>query len=185
MTITTLQLPLGPLQTNCYILGCQATRHAAVIDPSWDGRAIKQKLDDEGLQLTHILLTHTHFDHVGGLAELKTLTGAPIYVHPQAVSMLAQGADMARLWDIPMEQPPPADEPARNASAAAGPAADAAERVDRVQSASPAEDRAASVEDAITDARAIAGAAFSGFICWFPREPRRRRPATPSRHRQP
>lgn len=110
MTITTLQLPLGPLQTNCYILGCQATRHAAVIDPSWDGRAIKQKLDDEGLQLTHILLTHTHFDHVGGLAELKTLTGAPIYVHPQAVSMLAQGADMARLWDIPMEQPPPADE---------------------------------------------------------------------------
>ncbi|MCA9246310.1 MAG: right-handed parallel beta-helix repeat-containing protein [Planctomycetales bacterium] len=85
----------------------------------------------------------------------------------------------------PEVQPPPADEPARNASAAAGPAADAAERVDRVQSASPAEDRAASVEDAITDARAIAGAAFSGFICWFPREPRRRRPATPSRHRQP
>lgn len=108
--ITVYQLPLGPLSTNCYILGCQATRRAAVIDPSWDGAAIKQKLDEEGLELSHILLTHTHFDHVGGLAELKALTGAPVWGHQDAIPMLERAETMANLWGIYVEPPPPIDE---------------------------------------------------------------------------
>jgi len=52
------QLPLGPLQTNCYLLGCEETQVAAVIDPAWDGRAIVAAAEDDGWEITHILLTH-------------------------------------------------------------------------------------------------------------------------------
>jgi hydroxyacylglutathione hydrolase len=87
--IDILQLPLGPLQTNCYILACQETMKAAVIDPSWDGRSIVATADERGYEISHILLTHSHFDHVGGLADLKAETAVPIYIHPEAVTMLA------------------------------------------------------------------------------------------------
>lgn len=109
MTIRILQLPLGPLQTNCYILACTATNQAAIIDPSWDGRAIVGQLQQHGWTPSHILLTHTHFDHVGALAELKELTGAPVYVHTEAVPMLERAVAAAGMWGIPLDPPPPAD----------------------------------------------------------------------------
>ena len=107
--IRVLQLPLGPMQTNCYILGCEQTMQAAVIDPSWDGRRIIATTDDQGLEITHILLTHSHFDHVGGLAQLKEETNAPIYIHPDAVEMLAQTNLAASLFNVQLPTPPPAD----------------------------------------------------------------------------
>lgn len=104
------QLPLGPLQTNCYLLACQETSRAAVIDPAWDGARIAELATEEGLTITHILLTHSHFDHIGGLAELKAGTGAPIYIHPDAVAMLKHGAQAAAMWGFNLPDPPPADE---------------------------------------------------------------------------
>ncbi len=104
-----LQLPLGPLQTNCYLLACQETKQAAVIDPSWDGKLIVEKAKKEGWQITQILLTHSHFDHVGGLAEVKQLSDAPIYIHPEAVQMLETAGLAAGLWQISIKEPPPAD----------------------------------------------------------------------------
>ncbi len=109
MTLRVLQLPLGPLQTNCYILACTTTNQAAVIDPSWDGRAILTRVKKEGWTVSHILLTHTHFDHVGALAELKELTGAPIYLHREAVEMLERAPAAAALWGFTLDVPPPPD----------------------------------------------------------------------------
>lgn len=103
------QLPLGPLQTNCYVLGCPDTRQAAVIDPSWDGRRIAQLVAEQGWTVSHILLTHAHFDHVGGLAELKEATGAPVYIHREAEAMLANAERSASLFQAPMIAPPPPD----------------------------------------------------------------------------
>lgn len=108
--IQIFQLPLGPLQTNCYLLACDETKQAAVIDPSWNGRAIAQTAADKGYTITHILLTHSHFDHVGGLAELKTAVNAPIYIHPDAVPMLEQANLSARFFQLEIPTPPPADE---------------------------------------------------------------------------
>lgn len=108
--IEIFQLPLGPMQTNCYLLACQATRQVAVIDPSWNGRAIAQTADNQGYIISHILLTHSHFDHVGGLAELKDAVDAPIYIHPEAVPMLEQANLSARLFQMSIPDPPPADE---------------------------------------------------------------------------
>jgi hydroxyacylglutathione hydrolase len=104
-----IQLPLGPLQTNCYLLACNETKKAVVIDPAWDGRLIYDKAASEGLTIEHILLTHSHFDHVGGLAELKELSSAPISIHPDAVPMLENAVTAARLWQFTIPEPPPAD----------------------------------------------------------------------------
>ena len=106
---TILQMPLGPLQTNCYLLGCDETMEAAIIDPSWNGRSLIATADEQGFTITHILLTHSHFDHVGGLAELKKETGAPIYIHHEAVEMLNEAFLHAAAWQIRIPPPPPAD----------------------------------------------------------------------------
>ena len=106
---TILQLPLGPLQTNCYLLACNDTQEAAVIDPSWDGRLLVEKATSEDWSIEKILLTHSHFDHVGGLAEIKELSNAPIYIHPDDVPMLNNAVLAAQMWQISIPEPPPAD----------------------------------------------------------------------------
>lgn len=106
--IEILQLPLGPLQTNCYLVACQQMNEAAVIDPSWDGRQIAALATERGYVITHILLTHTHFDHVGGLADLAAETKAPIYSHPDALPMLAHAPQAAANFNITLPAPPAA-----------------------------------------------------------------------------
>lgn len=103
------QLPLGPLQTNCYLVGCEETQLAAVIDPAWDGRAIVAAAEDDGWDISHILITHAHFDHVAGLQETKQLTGAPIYIHPDAVEMLSNTTMSAAFFGLRVPAPPQPD----------------------------------------------------------------------------
>jgi hydroxyacylglutathione hydrolase len=104
------QLPLGPLQTNCYLIGCEETLQAAVVDPSWNGRSIVATAETDGWEITHILLTHSHFDHVGGLEEVKALTGAPIYIHAEAVEMLNNTTMSAAFFGLRVSPPPSPDE---------------------------------------------------------------------------
>ena len=103
-------LTLGPIQTNCYLVGCEKTFQAAVIDPAWDGKSIAAMADNDGWVVTHILLTHTHFDHLGGLAELKEATNAPIYVHPEAVPMMQNTTMSAAFFGLKVAAAPAPDE---------------------------------------------------------------------------
>ncbi len=72
--------PMGPLATNCYLLSHNG--HAFIIDPAEDGEGLFHLLTDRGLHLDGILLTHAHYDHMGGLKALSRLTSAPVYLHP-------------------------------------------------------------------------------------------------------
>ena len=65
MQITVFQL--GPLQTNCYIVADENTKACAVVDPGDTGSKIARWLREQGLTPRFILLTHGHFDHVGGV----------------------------------------------------------------------------------------------------------------------
>lgn len=67
---------VGQLMTNCYIVWDENTKNAAVIDPGDDGAFLADCLRKKGLKLTNILLTHGHFDHIGGVAELLEASGA-------------------------------------------------------------------------------------------------------------
>lgn len=73
-------LPVGGLQTNCYIVVHNSD--ACVIDPGADANGIMAALAEEGVTPSRILLTHGHADHVAAAAALKRLTGAAIAAHP-------------------------------------------------------------------------------------------------------
>ncbi|MFN0121756.1 MAG: MBL fold metallo-hydrolase [Blastocatellia bacterium] len=73
--------PVGLLQCNCTILGSAQTGEAIVIDPGDEIPGILARLRKHNLSVKYIIATHAHIDHVGGFAELKAATGAPVYLH--------------------------------------------------------------------------------------------------------
>jgi len=100
-------LAVGMLEVNCYVLGCERTRRALVIDPGDEAPAILKALHRHGLTLDRILATHAHFDHLLGCRPLQEATGAPFYVHPADRPLVAmmQRTCMAWLGYDPGEPP--------------------------------------------------------------------------------
>ena len=75
-------MQVGPIGTNCYILEDETTGKAAVIDPGDEAERILAALKEGGAEVTHILLTHGHYDHTTAVPELeKALPQAAIYIH--------------------------------------------------------------------------------------------------------
>ena len=70
--------PVTPLQQNCTVVWCNATRACAIIDPGGDLDPILHEIGRRGLRLDKIWVTHGHADHAGATAELKRRTGAVI-----------------------------------------------------------------------------------------------------------
>jgi glyoxylase-like metal-dependent hydrolase (beta-lactamase superfamily II) len=71
-------VPVTPLEQNCTLLWCEKTRQAAVLDPGGDVERILAALAEEQLIPVTILITHGHFDHAGGAAELARRCAIPI-----------------------------------------------------------------------------------------------------------
>jgi hydroxyacylglutathione hydrolase len=74
-------VPVGMLQCNCSILGDPETREAIVVDPGDEVERILEILREHQLNVRAIVSTHTHIDHVGGLARLHAVTKAPVLIH--------------------------------------------------------------------------------------------------------
>jgi hydroxyacylglutathione hydrolase len=74
-------IPVGMLQCNCSILGDSTTREAIVVDPGDEVERVLEILRRHDLKVRAIVSTHTHIDHVGGLAGLHAATGAPVLIH--------------------------------------------------------------------------------------------------------
>ena len=102
-------LVVGPLQVNCYIVGCEQAKKVAVIDPGDNVDDILMALADQQLKVQYIINTHEHFDHVGGNKRLKEVTGAPLLAHARANEEITHIASSAAVWGMQVEDSPPAD----------------------------------------------------------------------------
>ena len=83
--------PLGPLETNCYVVADEATGRCAIVDPGDDGAAVAQWLEQQQLTPAYLFLTHGHYDHVGGIADLRAeYPDLPVYVHEADIALPPQ-----------------------------------------------------------------------------------------------
>jgi hydroxyacylglutathione hydrolase len=78
MTLYLKQLQLGPMQNFVYLIGDPDTKEAAVIDPAWNAPAILDTVRQDGYRLTHVLLTHGHYDHINGVEDIVQATDATV-----------------------------------------------------------------------------------------------------------
>ncbi len=99
-------LPVGPIMANCFILGCEETLEAVVIDPGDEADRILTALAESKLTLKYIINTHGHFDHVGANKPLVDATGAPILIHELDAPMLNQIAANAANWGLAGDNSP-------------------------------------------------------------------------------
>ena len=86
---------LGPIGTNCYVV--RASRDAAeavVVDPGGDAADLRLELARLGASVAAILITHGHWDHLGGVADLAEGTGAPVYMAEDERAMLENLPDL-------------------------------------------------------------------------------------------
>jgi len=98
-------LVVGSLQTNCYILASKG--EALVVDPGDEAPRILRYVNDLGAKLKTIVATHTHFDHVLGVSELKTQTGAPFLIHKDDLEILESMQDRVQMFLGLKVSPPP------------------------------------------------------------------------------
>lgn len=103
------ELPVGPIMANCFILGCEKTKEAVVIDPGDEDERILLELSKEKLTVKYIVNTHGHFDHVAANKPMKKATGADILIHEADAPMLTQLSAMAVSFGLSAENSPPAD----------------------------------------------------------------------------
>ena len=93
-------LPSGPLEVNCYIVGCENTRKAVVIDPGGNVEAILRIVKKHELDVVMIINTHGHFDHIGGNKQLQEATGAELLAHRADRSVMAQAREHAAIFGL-------------------------------------------------------------------------------------
>jgi hydroxyacylglutathione hydrolase len=80
---------VGPLQENCYLVRREGSDRALLIDPGDEAQKLKGAMEQLGVEPEAILLTHTHFDHIGAVAPLARATGAPVYCPREELPVLA------------------------------------------------------------------------------------------------
>jgi hydroxyacylglutathione hydrolase len=100
---------VGPFFKNGFVVGCDATREAVIIDPGDEVASLLAFADRNGLVIGRILLTHAHVDHVTGVAAAKRALNAPIYLHKDDLFLYERVVEMGALFGLHVEPQPPID----------------------------------------------------------------------------
>jgi hydroxyacylglutathione hydrolase len=108
MLLETREAP--PFYKNGYVLACDETREAVIIDPGDEVDELLRIVSARTLHVRHILLTHAHVDHVAGVARAKAATGAPISLHRDDRVLYDEALLQASFFGLDIEAPPPVDD---------------------------------------------------------------------------
>jgi hydroxyacylglutathione hydrolase len=93
-------LTVGPLQENCYIVGDEGMGAGALVDPGDEAARIALAVEQTGLEIDRILITHAHIDHVGAVAALVDEYACPVLMHAEAEPMLQQLPTQAMMMGL-------------------------------------------------------------------------------------
>ena len=100
---------VGPFFKNGFVLGCEETREAVLIDPGDEVAGLLAIAQRRPLAIRHILLTHAHIDHITGVGAAKTVLNAPIYLHRDDLFLYEQIVEMGAMFGMKVKPAPPVD----------------------------------------------------------------------------
>ncbi len=103
------ELTVGPIQANCFIVGCEKTKEAVVIDPGDEADRILMTLAESNLSVKYIINTHGHFDHVAANKRMKEATGADLLIHSLDAPLLSMLSTSAKMFGLTAENSPDPD----------------------------------------------------------------------------
>ena len=103
------RLEVGPFASNCYLAGDESSKEGIIIDPGAEADRILKRVEDLGLEVKFIVLTHGHMDHVGALKEIKEATGAEVAIHNDDAISLQTGHPSNPMFGLSFQPPPPPD----------------------------------------------------------------------------
>jgi hydroxyacylglutathione hydrolase len=100
---------VGPFHKNGFVVGCEVTNEAVLIDPGDEVATLLAFATRRNLAIRHILLTHAHVDHITGVAAAKRALGVPIYLHRDDLFLYDQAIEMGARFGLDVEPQPPID----------------------------------------------------------------------------
>jgi glyoxylase-like metal-dependent hydrolase (beta-lactamase superfamily II) len=93
-------LTVGPFQSNCFIVSCEETGEAIIVDAGDDGDRILSYVNENELIVKLIVNTHAHIDHVSALAEVKAALGVPVLMHENEMPVYRNLAQAAMMFGL-------------------------------------------------------------------------------------
>jgi hydroxyacylglutathione hydrolase len=100
---------VGPFFKNGFVLGCEETGEAVLIDPGDEVDQLLAFAERSSLVIRHILLTHAHVDHITGVAAAKHALGAPVHLHRDDLFLYENAVSQGEMFGLRLEAPPPVD----------------------------------------------------------------------------
>jgi len=107
MLIRTAAVP--PFFKNGYLVACETTKQAVLIDPGDEVDALLDEASSMGVTIAAILLTHAHLDHVTGVARAKSATNAPVWLHKDDLFLYNGVVEQGRMFGMRVSAQPPID----------------------------------------------------------------------------
>ena len=100
---------VGPFFKNGFVVSCERSREAVIIDPGDEVAALLAFAKCEQLAVRYILLTHAHVDHITGVAAAKRALGVPIYLHRDDLFLYERAVEFGAMFGLQVEPQPPID----------------------------------------------------------------------------
>jgi hydroxyacylglutathione hydrolase len=100
---------VGPFFKNGFVVGCEETREAVLIDPGDEVATLLAAAERRTLSIRHILLTHAHVDHVTGVAAAKRALAVPVYLHRDDQFLYDRAVQSGAMFGLQVEPQPPID----------------------------------------------------------------------------